>query len=118
MPQARKSSTRDESFAAAAKPACLLLAFSVLAAGWLQFRPLPGNGPLLGVFSPFQGAEAATAAALAAGARLVSASPLPFALVVQSDDPGFRERLSAAGAWLVLDATGRGLCAPFDEIRR
>jgi len=92
-------------------PALALLAASGAALGWLGFRPTRMDRPLLALFSPWHGQSSALRAALASGARLVSPTPLPFGIIVQSSQPDFAHRLHAAGAWLLLDATARGLCA-------
>jgi hypothetical protein len=91
-----------------------MLALSVLGAGWLQLRPLRDDIPLLSIFSPMANENSILAATIAAGGKIIAKSPLPFALIVQSDDPDFVARMRDAGAWLVLDATGRGLCRAFD----
>ena len=91
-------------------PALTMLVSSVLALAWLSYRPTQLDRPILAFFPPFQAHSAAIRAALTAGARLVSPSPLPFALILQSSQPDFARRLHAAGAWLLLDATTKGFC--------
>ena len=109
---------QQERLASAVWPAALMLLGSFLAVGWLQYRPVRSDAPVLGVFSPFAGADAATRAAAAAGANIVAPSPVPFALIVQSDDPEFFVRMRRAGAWLLFDATGRGLCGGVERLTR
>ena len=104
---------QEETFVSASWPAILVLVFSVLGAAWLQFRPVRDEAPLLSIFSPLTSENAALAATIAAGGKIIAKSPLPFALIVQSDDPDFIARMRRAGAWLLLDATGRGLCRVF-----
>ena len=104
------SPPKQEKTGAALLPALGILAFSLLALGWLIYQPRDNAAPQLVFFSPFDGGEAALVSALGAGAKIIAKSPLPFALIVQSDDPAFDLRLKQAGAWLMLDASGRGLC--------
>lgn len=91
-------------------PALALLTVSTLTMGWLEYRPVDPHAPLLVWFSPRLDADATFAAAAASGGRIVARGPLPFTIVMQSDDPGFSQRLHRAGAWLMLDASGRGGC--------
>ena len=77
------------------------------------FLRLSGRPAGLGVggFSFFvNDANAAITAAASARVNIVAKSPVPFALIVQSDDPGAVARLRQQGAWMLLDARGRGLC--------
>ena len=109
---------RHERLVSALWPAALMLLGSLFVAGWLEYRPVRSDAPILGIFSPFAGANGAMQAAIASGANIVAPSPVSFALIVQSDDPEFFARLHRAGAWLLLDATGRGLCSDVVRITR
>jgi hypothetical protein len=91
-------------------PAALLLASSSLSIGWLHYRPEPAR-PTLVVFAPGTTGDEAILKSAGAGANLVAVGRLPGSAIVQSDDPSLRARLIEAGAWLMLDATGRGDCA-------
>ena len=94
-------------------PALAVLAFSALGTAWLDYRPTDPSHATLALFSPGLSHEDAFAAVARAGGNIVSGAPLPFALIVQSNDPNFFARLRKAGAWLLLDATGRGGCTVF-----
>ena len=96
-------------------PALLLLIVSTLAIGWLEYRPLDPKAPILVWFSPRYSTGATFSAVIRAGGRIVANGPVPFSMIVQSNRPGFFSRLHHEGAWLLLDATGRGGCLSFSR---
>lgn len=92
-------------------PACALLLASTLALGWLIFSPTDQHErPIIVFFAPWHDRNETTNAVLSAGGSLVGGSVLPFGIIVQSNDPAFHDRLHKAGAWMILDAKGHGLC--------
>lgn len=97
-------------------PALLLLALSTLGVAWLDFQPKGHGARTLVMFSPAMDGGEALRAVVQAGGSVVARAPLPFSLVARSDDPAFYARLRKAGAWLLLDATGKGGCYPFSVI--
>ncbi|MDE1900873.1 MAG: hypothetical protein KGI37_04405 [Alphaproteobacteria bacterium] len=91
-------------------PALCLLIGSTAILGWMEYRPQYTGSPVFAVFSPFLTADQTRRIAENIGANIVTESRFPFALIVQSDAPYFSRRLHEAGAWMVLDASGRGNC--------
>lgn len=93
-------------------PATTLLGASVLATGLLAAAPADPTGPVAAVFPPSWSATDSFAAAASAGSLILSPGGLANIVIVQADDSGLPGRLAHAGAWLVLDATRLGYCAP------
>jgi hypothetical protein len=72
------------------------------------------RGAVAVVVNPFR-AEGALGAVAAAEGRIVRLGRWPFIAVAETDGPDsedgpFRDRLRAAGAWLLLDPLGLGAC--------
>jgi hypothetical protein len=92
-----------------AVPALGVGAASFFMLAFLQFQPVY-DAEVFVLFSPFSTEQGRYQAVLDAGGQLVSRSPVSFAFIARSHEPGFFESLRTKGAWLILDASGRGLC--------
>jgi hypothetical protein len=95
--------------AGAMVPAIALIAVSLVLSAAAFYAP-PTQGEMAVVF-PFGLSEASEySAVLAAGGSIVGSTRLPNIIVAFAPDPGFAERIRAAGAFFTLAATG--LCTP------
>jgi hypothetical protein len=92
-------------------PVALMLTASTLLVGYQSYAPRGGDAPVLAVFPPFDSFPEIFADAASRGLTVVGKSNLPFAVVIKPDGPASLRTLHRAGAWLVLDASGHGLCA-------
>lgn len=79
----------------------LCLALTTPLAALLAAAPRP-SGPVLVIVPPWQNAGDIIRAA---GGLEIGPETAPFAALGQSDDPGFAQRLMAAGSWSVVDGT-------------
>jgi hypothetical protein len=61
------------------------------------------SAPVAAIFPPWWSADRAFLATAAAGGAVVREGAVSSLLVAQSSEPGFRLKLHAAGAWLLLD---------------
>ena len=93
--------------------ACLLpslvLAFSLVLVGALEFYPHPTD-PVVVFFAPGVTERDTLLAAINAGANIIGKGVSANSLVVQSDDPHFFQRLHQSGVWLIADAIGKSGC--------
>jgi len=91
--------------------AAAMLMGSVVATAALAIAPGADQAaPVAALFPPWWTAEEAYVAAASTGGAIVRQGALPSLLVVQSAEPGFRGRLRAAGAWVLLDPKAVGGC--------
>lgn len=88
-----------------------LLAASLTASAWLGLPAATVGEPVAAMFPPWWSPADRLAAAVAAGGAVLHAGP-PGLVVAHSAAPGFEARLQAAGAWLLFDPRGLGLCTP------
>ena len=93
-------------------PALLLLLATLLGAGWAGTRPGAEGEPVAALFPPWWRAERVLAAALGTEGAILRTGGLAGVLVVQSPEPGFADRLRAAGAWVLLNPRALGGCGP------
>jgi hypothetical protein len=68
------------------------------------------SAPVAALFPLWWGADRAFLAAAAAGGSVVREGAVSSLLVAQSSEPGFRRKLHAAGAWLLLDPKAIAAC--------
>ncbi|KQT50102.1 hypothetical protein ASG52_08540 [Methylobacterium sp. Leaf456] len=87
-----------------------LLAASLTASVWLGLPSAKAGEPVAAIFPPWWSSAERVAAAVAAGGAVLRAGP--GLVIAQSSAPGFEARLHAAGAWLLFDPRGLGLCTP------
>ena len=91
--------------------ALTLLAASLGAMGAVTM--VPGDdeaAPVAVVFPVWWGTDRSLSATLEAGGVVVREGGLSSLLVAQSSEPGFRRKLRAAGAWLLLDPKAIAAC--------
>ncbi len=88
-----------------------LLAASLMASVWLGLPAAKAGERVAAIFPPWWSAAECLSAAVAAGGAVLRAGPSGL-VVAQSASPGFEARLHAAGAWLLFDPRGLGLCTP------
>ncbi len=88
-------------------PALAIAALALAGGGAAYYSP-PRTGEVAVVFAPGTSEVAAFSAILAAGGRFVSATRIPFITVAHATDPGFADRIRAAGGLFLLAA--KGLC--------
>ena len=88
-----------------------LLAASLIGSAWLGLPSAAAGEPVAALFPPWWSPAERLAAAAAAGGAVLRAGPSGL-VVAQSSAPGFEARLHAAGAWLLFDPRGLGLCTP------
>lgn len=86
-----------------------LLAASLTASVWLGLPSAPAGEPVAALFPPWWSPAERLSAAAAAGGAVLRSGPSGL-VVAQSSAPGFEARLRAAGAWLLFDPRGLGLC--------
>lgn len=92
-------------------PAAVLLAAGLAALLWARLAPGPETRLVLALLLPPQ--NVATLLAGTPDAALLGPGGLPGSWIVTSQRSDLARRLQAAGAWLVLNATGAAqLCAP------
>lgn len=89
-----------------------LLAASLTASVWLGLPAATPGEPVAAVFPPWWSQAESLSAAVAAGGAVIRAEGLPGLVIAQSPVAGFEARLHAAGAWLLFDPRGLGLCTP------
>ena len=73
----------------------------------------PGNdeaAPVAAFFPPWWDADRSFLAAADAGGVILREGAVSSLLVAQSSEPGFRHKLRAAGAWLLLDPKAIAAC--------
>jgi hypothetical protein len=68
------------------------------------------SAPVAAVFPLWWSADRAFLATAAAGGAVVREGAVSSLLVAQSSEPGFRRKLHAAGAWLLLDPKAVAAC--------
>jgi hypothetical protein len=91
--------------------AAVLLAASLGTMGAATMAPGDDeSAPLAVLFPVWWGADRAFLATAAAGGAIVREGAISSLLVTQSSEPGFRHRLHAAGAWLLLDPKAVAAC--------
>lgn len=91
-------------------PAAALLVLSAGATAAAAMAPGAAGEPVAAVFAPWTGPEHALRAVAAADGAAVRAGAFDNVVIAVSDDPGFRDRLRAAGAWLLLDPKALAAC--------
>jgi len=92
---------------------CQATLILVIGAGGLLLSVASGaerDPSRVGVMFPPWWSSARTLDAGSRAGHVLSVGALPSVLVVQSDRPGLRDRLRAAGAMILLDSTGAVLC--------
>ena len=94
-------------------PAIAMLAASVAAAGWLEFRPVDDRF-VAAVFPPWWGAVRSTDAVVAAGGAVLGWGGMSSIVITRSDGDDFIVRLHQAGALVLLEPARFGLCAGAD----
>ncbi|GAB6843074.1 hypothetical protein HNR00_004708 [Methylorubrum rhodinum] len=92
-----------------------LLAASLTASVWLGLPAAKAGEPVAAVFPPWWSPAESLSAAVAAGGAVLRAGRPPGLVVARSSVPGFETRLRAAGAWLLFDPRGLGLCTPAEK---
>jgi hypothetical protein len=91
--------------------ALALLAASLGAMGAVTMAPGDDETAPVAVFFPFWwDVDRSFLAAVAAGGVVVREGAVSSLLVTQSSEPGFRRKLQAAGAWLLLDPKAIAAC--------
>lgn len=92
----------------------LVLLFSSVAIGWMEYRPAAEDQPVLALFADERAAERAEASILAEGGRVYYTTVIPYGmaygLVAKSAVPGFHNRLHKDGAMLLLKARQENGC--------
>lgn len=94
-------------------PGALLVA-SLTASVWLGLPPPKPGEPLAAMFPPWWSRTDALAAAVEAGGAIVRIGPSSL-VVAHASAPDFEARLHAAGAWILFDPRGLGLCTTPDR---
>ena len=92
-------------------PVALLLA-SLISSAWLGAPMGEPDRPVAALFPPWWEPGRSLGAAVAAGGAVLGLGRLPGLIVTQSSAPDFAERLRSAGALLLFDPRGSGLCTP------
>ena len=87
----------------------LMLAFSLMLLLGLNYYP-KASQPVVVFFLPGTTKIQTLDAAIGSGANIVAAGAFASSLIVQSESPDFFSRLHKAGAWLIVDATGKSGC--------
>jgi hypothetical protein len=87
----------------------LMASAAVLRTG---LRPRDALAGVAVVFPPWTSAEDAVLRATAPGGSVVRLGAIPAIVVVSAKDPGYADRVLAAGALLVLDPQALAICAP------
>lgn len=86
-----------------------LLAASLTASVWFGLPAVSAGEPVAALFPPWWSPAERMAAAVSAGGAVLRSGPSGL-VVAQSSAPGFEAGLRAAGAWLLFDPRGLGLC--------
>ena len=94
--------------------AVVLLAFLICTLLAVLRTPMPRASRLTAWFPPWWTGGRAFAAAAGAG-LIVALGPLPSVLIVQGDPAGLADRLRAAGAIFIVDASGPAGCHPANK---
>jgi len=97
-------------------PVALLLA-SLIGSAWLGAPMAEPGRPVAALFPPWWEPSRSLGAAVAAGGAVMGLGRLPGLVVTRSSAPGFAERLRTAGALVLFDPRGFGLCTPPDTPR-
>ncbi|MBD8906117.1 hypothetical protein [Methylorubrum zatmanii] len=92
-----------------------LLAATLIGALWFNGPVAAPDRPVAVLFPPWWSEERTLGAAADAGGAVLGLGRLSGLVVTQSSDPGFPERLRAAGALILFDPRGFGLCTPSRE---
>ncbi len=86
-----------------------LVLMSAAPMAWLE--SLPGDGhTLAAIYAPWIGADRAVNRAAQAGGAVVRLGLLGSIVVVHDETQGLSDRLSASGAWAVIDPQFLGGC--------
>jgi hypothetical protein len=86
---------------------------SVGAIAVFAFAPSDPKAGLGVVFAPWVSERAAFTRSVEAGARFVRFGGFPFIVVVMPEAPDYAARVSAAGAWFIVDPQALAACLPF-----
>ncbi len=89
-----------------------LLAVSLIGSASLGMPAAAPGRPVAVLFPPWWGSAVSLGAAAAAGGSVLELGRLPGLVVARSDNPDFSARLRAAGALVLIDPRGLGLCSP------
>ncbi|MEH3117189.1 MAG: hypothetical protein PGN25_06170 [Methylorubrum populi] len=92
-----------------------LLAASLIGSAWLALPAPAPDRPVAALFPPWWNSARSLDAAAAAGGTVLGLGRLPGLVVTRSSAPGFAERLRTAGALVLFDPRGLGLCLPAKE---
>jgi hypothetical protein len=89
--------------------ALALMIASVASLAWLESQPRDAH-TIAAIYPPWIGGDEAIDRVIGAGGAIVRLGIIGTVIVAHSDDPGLSDRLSASGAWAVIDPEALGGC--------